>query len=329
MQQERFVQAHRPEWAQLRELLGRLEGRGAGPVQQLPAACRRVSQHLSLARTRGYSADLVEELHELAMRSHQQLYRPRLDPLGGLVALLRTGLPQAVRREWRLVLLAHLGFYGAFALTWGIVHTWPHQVFSVLDPTVVSGIEEMYDPHSEHFLRERSSDSDLLMFGFYIWNNIGIGFRTFASGALLGLGPLVFLSFNGVMLGATFAHLANVGMGSTLYPFAISHGAFELTALVLTGAAGSRLGLALVMPGRYPRSEALRRAALRALPILQGAGAMLVVAAALEAFWDPSTWVPVSVKVGGGALLWGLVYAWLLLGGRRAPRALGGPPAPR
>ena len=39
------------------------------------------------------------------------------------------------------------------------------------------------------------------MFGFYIRNNIGIAFRTFASGIFAGLGSVFFLALNGVFIG--------------------------------------------------------------------------------------------------------------------------------
>ena len=67
----------------------------------------------------------------------------------------------------------------------------------------------------------------------------------------------------------------------------IAHSAFELTAMLLAGVAGMRLGLALVAPGARTRLAALRDAAQRSLPILAGAGLMLVVAAGIEAFWSP------------------------------------------
>ena len=43
------------------------------------------------------------------------------------------------------------------------------------------------------------------MFGYYIRNNTGIGFQTFAGGLLLGLGTLFFLVFNGFYIGAVFS----------------------------------------------------------------------------------------------------------------------------
>jgi len=320
VQQDRFVQAHRDEWQALRRLLDRLEQRARDDVDALPDQCRRVSQHLSLARHRGYSADLVDRLHDLAMRSHQQLYRRRLGAAEQLRDLLLYEVPRTVRRQWPLVLIAHLLFYGSALATGLAIVAEPSRVFAVIDPLTLGGIEEMYDPASEFFLKERQADSDLLMFGYYIWNNVGIGFRTFASGALLGLGPVFFLSYNGVQMGAIFAHLANIDRLGTLTSFVVGHGSFELTAIVLAGAAGGRLGLAWLLPGRSRRTVALRRAAGDALPIIGGAGLMLVVAAVIEAFWSSTTLIPPGVKYTVGAALWALVYAWLLLGGRRGHR---------
>lgn len=324
MREDRFVEVHEAEWASLNATLNELDspravkGRPEGDPAAMPAALRRVSQHLALARHRGYTPALVERLHELTMRSHLHLYRPRLDLVERLRELLTVEIPQAVRREGWLVLAGHLLFYGPLLAAFLVIGQDPSAVELILDPQTISQMESMYDPASDHYLRERAVDSDLLMFGFYVWNNVGIGFRTFASGAALGLGPVFFLAYNGLTIGAVASHLHNVGMSGTLSAFVVGHGSFELTAIVLAGAAGGRLGLGLLAPGPYQRGEALRRAALRALPVIQGAGLMLIAAAVIEAFWSSSAIVPPSLKYTVGAALWLLVYAWLAFGGRRA-----------
>ena len=43
------------------------------------------------------------------------------------------------------------------------------------------------------------------MFGFYILNNVSIGFRSFAGGIIFGLGTIFFLVFNGLILGGVVA----------------------------------------------------------------------------------------------------------------------------
>src|SRR5918999_1040612 len=43
----------------------------------------------------------------------------------------------------------------------------------------------------------READTSLMMFGFYIWNNVRIGFQTFAGGMLAGVATAWFLASNG------------------------------------------------------------------------------------------------------------------------------------
>ena len=96
-------------------------------------------------------------------------------------------------------------------------------------------------------------------------------------------------------------------------------GSFELTAIAVSGAAGLVIGHALAHPGAYTRAEALRRRGLVAVQLALGAGAMLVVAAAIAAFWSPLS-LPAAVKYAAGAALWLLVFAYLALSGRERER---------
>ncbi len=317
MRQESFERKHQETWDAVQADLQRLErGRGRDGDPGFAERYRRLCQQLSLARYRGYGAHLEGKLNALAVRGHHQLYTRR-DGLGaGLARLVTEGFPRAFRQEWRLVLLAHLLFYGPFfgmilAIAWR-----PELVYSVVDPGSVSEMEAMYDPDAARFLKERDSDSDVLMFGFYIRNNIGIAFRTFASGVLGGAGSIFFLVYNGFFIGAVAGHLTQVGHVETFWSFVVTHGAFELTAIVLSGAAGLRLGLGLLAPGRKSRSRALAEAGKRTLPMLFGLTCFLVIAAFIEAFWSSMTALPPQAKYASGAVCWTLVYGYLLLAGR-------------
>jgi uncharacterized membrane protein SpoIIM required for sporulation len=77
-----------------------------------------------------------------------------------------------------------------------------------------------------------------------------------------------------------------------------------------------RLGWGLIAPGRLRRVDALRAAAAQAVPLVAGAASMLVVAAAIEAFWSPRSEIPPQIKYTVGATLWGIVLAYFLIMGR-------------
>lgn len=322
MNQEEFVRRYQPQWQGLESLMKKLDETGGRKIAKPAEAAqfsflyRQTCHHLALARDRNYAAHLIERLNQLVLRGHQRLYQARAGMGSRIIAFAAQQFPALVRNEARLfwvscALLAAPGL----AMTLGVLF-FPDMAYTVLEPGQIAQIEEMYRPDAGHLGRERQSDSDFLMFGFYIRNNIGIGFQTFAGGLLFGLGSIFYLLFNGVFLGTVAGHLTHAGFGETFYPFVIGHGAFELTAIVLAGAAGLKMGFALLSPGRQTRMQALKEAAKVAVMIVYGAAAMLVIAAFLEAFWSSSMLVPPAVKYGVGGFFWLLVAAYFLILGR-------------
>lgn len=321
MSQDRFVARHEPEW---QRLAAALRSKAVDPEDAalLPALYRRVCHHYALAQARHYSAGVVERLHALVLEGHQRFYgtqRPLWRPIADFLV---RGYPRLVRRQWPFVALAALVFLGPLALLTAAIQFHPELVYTVLDGADVSRMEAMYRPaERERLGRERAADSDLMMFGYYIRNNTGIGFRTFAGGILAGLGTLFFLVLNGVHIGAVAGHLTAVGYGETFWGFVSGHSAPELTAIVLSGAAGLRLGWAVVAPGPRSRLRALREDAVIGIRLIYGAAALFLAAAFVEAFWSSLAWPPPMVKYTVGIALWLVLWAYLLLGGRRlAPR---------
>jgi uncharacterized membrane protein SpoIIM required for sporulation len=314
VKQETFEQTREARWRRFEEILAALEARQPGDPG-FPHLYRMVCQDLALARARGFGASLVDRLNALALRGHQHLYSGRADRIRPVEFLART-FPRAVRREARLVLLVSLLFYGSAALIFVMDLQSPSLIYHLLSADQVADMEWAYDPLAEHHHIARETTGDLQMFAHYVSNNIGISLRTFAWGIFFGIGSIFVVVFNGIYLGVIAAHLTMEGSSSTFYPFLIGHSAFELTAIVLAGVCGLKLGWTLIAPGRDPRKIALRRAAQETVPILYGLILMLVVAAVIEAFWSSTHWVPVPVKFGVGFGLWLWVGAWFGLGGR-------------
>ncbi|MFB0962836.1 MAG: stage II sporulation protein M, partial [Pseudomonas sp.] len=82
------------------------------------------------------------------------------------------------------------------------------------------------------------------------------------------------------------------------------------------GAAGIKLGTALIAPGRLTRAHALRHAARISIRLLGGAIIFLLIAAFIEAYWSSSNSLSVTTKVTVGAALWALVLLYLGYSGR-------------
>jgi uncharacterized membrane protein SpoIIM required for sporulation len=321
LNQQTFQDLHAEGWKQFERWLdGMTRQRVATPTpptfadHEVAPRYRTLCQHLALARERQYSPALVERLNRLVIRGHQLLYgsHPRSGP--AVLRFFTCDFARAVRAQWRLVALSALLFFGPLALLWTWTQTDPDVIHLIMPADQVAQYDQMYDAGND--TEHRSADQDTHMFGFYIGHNIRIGFQTFASGLLFGFGTAFYLVFNGLTIGATAGYLVGTGHGPIFLPFIVGHSAFELTGIVLMGAAGLMLGTALLFPGRTPRGMALRASARSALPRVYGAGALLVLAAVIEAFWSSSRMLPDTLKYAVGFALWGLVVAYFTIIGR-------------
>lgn len=153
-------------------------------------------------------------------------------------------------------------------------------------------------------------DQESAMAAQIFTNNIVVTFLAFAGGLALGLGTLYVLLQNGVLLGVVGGLAIGSGNGRAFFELVTAHGILELSCIVVSGAAGLRLGWSIIDPGNRTRSEALRAEARAALEIVFGTAPWLVVAGLVEGFLTPSgTGLPTVLAVGLslGAIYWGLV----------------------
>lgn len=323
MKQRTFEAENRERWETFEELVNRIDALGRGPtaaerskLADFPARYLEICHDLAIATERRYSPRLIDHLNRLALEGHRVLYTKDPHFVLRILRFVAVGFPRALRADWRLVAASTAFFLGPGLIVGGLVLGFPELVYSAMDAAEVRGIEAMYDPAAEHIGVERESADDVQMFGFYVFNNVGIAFRAFAGGLFFGVGSALILLVNGIVLGAVAAHIVHVGFEQTFFSFVIGHGAFELTAIVISGAAGLKLGWALAAPGARSRLASLRHAAEESLDLVYGAFGMLVIAALLEAFWSSKASIPAETKYVVGATLWAGVLLYFLLAGR-------------
>ena len=318
MKQHSFEQQHQSTWQRIEDSLEKPAQEDNSKV--LAEHYLLMCQHLAIAKERLYDAALVERLNNLVLALYRELYRYRSETRLNFYAFFKRDFPLAIYRHRYYVLLAFLVFVlpGLVAGAWTYFDA--EAVYSILDAAEVRQVERMYDPEARKLGREREADTDIFMFGFYIKNNISVAFRCFAGGMVVGIGTLLVLFFNGMFIGSIAGHLTRLDYVDTFYPFVVGHGSFELTAIVFSGAAGLRLGFAIINPGQFSRLDSLRLAGRDVVPMLYGIVLMLIIAAFLEAFWSSSSTLPVEVKYAVGAILWFLVLVYSFSGRRHESR---------
>jgi uncharacterized membrane protein SpoIIM required for sporulation len=321
-----FENLYQNEWAELENqvrliLAGKNHhGDGFSPIrgERVAALYRRACEHLALARARSYPRYLLDRLDKLTGDAHQVIYQRREFGLSRLKRAILVEFPRAVRAHASYVWLSTAAFALPMLIMGLLVYLRPDLILSVVDPATAADFEQMYSDSAESIGSVRGADQDWFMFGFYIKHNTSIGFQCFAGGLFAGLGTLFFLLYNGISIGAVAGYLTERGFSETFYSFVVTHGAFELTAIVLSGAAGLRLGHSLLAPGRNSRLQSLVQAARETSVIVYGFAVMFFIAAAIEAFWSSARWLPHTVKYGVAAACWIAVISYLTLQGRRA-----------
>jgi uncharacterized membrane protein SpoIIM required for sporulation len=318
MKQHEFETLHQPLWQQVDAALEKPKEDGNSEL--LAEHYLHLCQQLAIAKERMYDSALLEQLNNRVLGLYRELYKYRAHNRLNFYAFFKRDFPLAIYRHRYYILVALLVMVlpGLVAGTWAYLDD--EAIYSMLDSTQVRQMERIYDPEARKLGREREADTDIYMFGFYIQNNISVAFRCFASGLLLGIGTLFVLFFNGMFMGSIAGHLTRLDYVDTFYPFVVGHGSFELTAIVFSGAAGLRLGYAILNPGQSSRLDALRQAGRDVIPMLYGIVLMLIIAAFLEAFWSSSSSLPIAVKYAVGAVLWGLVLLYSFSGRRHESR---------
>jgi uncharacterized membrane protein SpoIIM required for sporulation len=310
-----FQAANEARWGELEEELAR-EREPVDPDRFL-ASYRLCCEHLALARARNFPQPVVERLASITARAHQIIYWQGDAGFARVARALTENFPAAVRGNWPYVAAAAALLLVPTIAIGIATYRNPDLILSIVDRETADRFEQMYSPTARAIGRPRDVGTNWMMFGFYIKNNIGIAFQCYATGALFGLGSLFFLLFNGVLFGGIAGYVASLGYGGIFFPFVVTHSAFELTAIVLAGAAGLRIGRAVLLPGRRTRVAALELAARETSFIVFGSAVMLLIAAAVEAFWSSAPWVTSTAKYACAAFCWVLVLSFFL----RRPRA--------
>ena len=325
IKQSQFKQQHQHSWESCEQLLDRLDSikqsnrPDTTELITLPDQYSLLCQQLSIAQSRCYSPGLIEYLHNLTLRAHDHLYRQEFHLRTKILTFFSTDFPRTLRTHWQAFALSCLLFFGTMLVVGLLCYFYPDFTYSIMEDEDIASIEYMYNPSENHVLgrsQKHEASSRVLMFGFYIRNNTGIGFQTFAGGMLAGIGTCFYLLYNGLVIGAASGYLTQLGYGQPFWSFVAGHSAFELTAIVVSGCAGLLLGKAILFPGNRTRREALRIEAHSAVILISGAAILFFAAAAVEGFWSPTPGIPALIKYSVGILMWLILIGYLLFSGR-------------
>lgn len=128
-------------------------------------------------------------------------------------------------------------------------------------------------------------------------------FFMFISGISFGIFTFLYLASNGIMLGTFQSYFYFKGLmlkKALLYTTFLTiwiHGAFEISACVISGACGFTLGRSLLFPGTLTRLQSLQVGAKRGIKVIIGLSVFIFLAAILESYVTRYTEMPEWAKL--------------------------------
>jgi uncharacterized membrane protein SpoIIM required for sporulation len=324
---ERFVATEKPFWDELERILGKLEKdpgftldiQGVTRLhylyQRASAGLARVDSFAAAPEFRTYLEAIVSrafaEIHETRSKPH------RLAPLKWLA----NSFPQTFRRQigkFQLAVLVTIAgaIFGAAALLvmpeekgmllpFGHLHGSPTERVAKEE----KGVNRQLDQHKVSF------SSQLMT------HNTQVSISCMASGLTYGIGTLILLFYNGVILGAVIFDYLMAGQGIFLAGWLLPHGVIEIPAILIAAQAGFVMAEALIdRSSGLPIVSRMRQVWSDIVTLIGGVALMLVWAGLVEALFSQyhEPVLPYWIKISFGVTELVLLVVFLSRSGRKA-----------
>lgn len=323
----RFVDAERPHWTALEQLLDRLEQNPGthltfGDAQRFHYLYRRAASALGRVRMLAAEPDLRGYLEWLVSRAYAEIHESRgaerrFRPWHWLSATF----PQTFRRHLRAFVLSGLltlggALFGALALAIDADAKHVLMPFEHLTMSPKERVALERKTKAANLEGHKAKFSAMLM-----QNNTRVSFLAMGLGMSWGIGTVTLLFYNGVILGAVAYDYVTDGETVFLLGWLLPHGVIEIPAILLAGQAGLMIAHALIGWGsRKSRRERLRSIGPDLVTLISAAALFLVWAGIVEAFFSQyhEPVVPYGVKIAFGMVELAALTLYLSRSGMKA-----------
>ncbi|MBK8556073.1 MAG: stage II sporulation protein M [Lewinellaceae bacterium] len=290
MRETRFIDQNKEKWAAFEEMLH--ENRKE--PEKLNDLFVQITDDLSYARTFYPNRSVRMYLNSMAQRIFHDVYRGKRFPKERFRSFWETELPQIIWESRKALLLAFSVFLLAFGI--GVLSSMlnPEFAHTILGEDYVAmtlaNIENK-DPMAVY-----KASRPLGMTIGIAANNLFVSLILALCGVLAGVGSLVYLMYNGIMVGVFQYFFIERGLFWKSFLTIWIHGTLEISALIIAGGAGLVIGSGLLFPGTYSRTRAFQISLRRGIKILLGIVPIIVLAAIFEGFLTRYTETPDFIR---------------------------------
>lgn len=323
---QRFIANGRPSWLELEKRINHLEAEpnsmmSLEQVQAFHQLYERTAADLAKITTFSSEPEIRRYLENLVSRAYGEIHetREKQRRIFPLQWFFHT-LPQTFRRHVR-------AFYLSLAIT--IVGCMFGGIAIAFDPdskAVLMPFPELMQDPVQRVKEEENAKEDRLQ-GYkttfsaqLMTHNIQVSIFTLALGMSWGIGTIIMLFYNGVILGAVAVDYIHAGETKFLLGWLMPHGVIEIPAILIAGQAGLLLAVALIGRGsRLPLRGRLRAISQDLMTLIFGVGVLLVWAGFIEAFLSQyhEPVIPYEAKIAFGCIELILLILFLSRSGKK------------
>lgn len=308
MKQAVFVKLNQEKWEGY-DLL--LDSRDI-PADELSKMYVHLTEDLAFAKAKYPKTSLTQYLNKLSLKVHNQIYKNKPESKNRIAYFFKVEVPIEMFDSRMPMLYAFLIM--AVGVLVGVISTANDSTFARLilsDGYVDMTIQNIKDGDPMGVYGKMDQWS---MFIAITSNNIRVSFIAFIFGFLTSFGTGFILFRNGVMLGVFHYFFVQYGLFDETLLSVWVHGTIEISAILIAGGAGIRMGNGLLFPGTFPRSYSFKLAARSGLKIVMGLVPFFIIAGFIESFLTRYTGWPLAAKlliIIGSLVL--IIYYFIIL----------------
>lgn len=279
MREVAFIKQNKEKWLEFEKAI---QQKKVDNPDELSSLYLQLINDLAYAQTYYKKSKLIVYLNDLAVQVFQKIYQSKREDSNALVFFFKTDLPLIVHKYMRYVVYAFVLFIVSVLI--GAVSAANEESFVRLIlgneyvNTTLQNIEKG-DPVAIY-----KSGSNWGSFIGITFNNLKVGLTSFVLGVTGGIGTGYILLQNGIMLGSFQYFFQQEGvLGESMKGIWI-HGAMEIFAIVIEGAAGLLLGASILFPKTHSRFTSFKRGIRDSIKIVISTMPFTIAAGFLEGF---------------------------------------------
>jgi uncharacterized membrane protein SpoIIM required for sporulation len=305
MKETSFIKQNKQKWYKFEQMYQQ----NNRDTDELSNLFIELTDDLSYARTHYPKRSVRVYLNGLAQKVYDRLYRKRRDSFKKVIQFWTTSVPLEMYRARKTVLTSFIVMAIGFLIGWVSTVDDPYFLNVISESNRVEYEEECIAENKPISVYQTQDEST--MFFELVTNNMRVAFTAFVLGILISIGSGFFMFYNGILLGSFLSFYKIKGFLMVAMMTIWLHGVFEISAIIIAGAAGITLGNSMLFPGSMSRSQSMLLGAKRGMKMMIGLSPFMIGAGFIEAFvsrYGPDMHPSINILIIGVCLAMIIFY---------------------